>query len=595
MDEIMNLKSIPYGVSDFADFSKYNLYYVDKTSLIRNIEKKGKFLLFTRPRRFGKSLFLSMLEYYYDISQKDRFKLLFHKTDILKNPTPEHNSYFILKFNFSEADPDITSIKESFTIYIKETTISFIAKYEKYLNLDAKAAQAEINIRNTASDALRVFLNYCSGIKQKLYVIIDEYDNFANTILSTSGEDVFKNITHGEGFLRSFFNMIKAGTTGSDTPISRLFMTGVSPITLDDVTSGFNIATNVTMDSDIHEILGFTHPEVETLINYYRQTGKFNHTTEELIDLMTHWYNHYRFSPFASDELFNTSQVLYFMDKYMIDSHIPIKLIDYNARIDYNKLRHLVIIDKKGKPETNGNFLKLQKAMESEDIITSIEPSFPIQQLGEPDNFYSLLFYFGLLTIKGLTASQKTILTIPNEFAKNLYYEYIKSVWAETDRFKIDMNAFSNLIDNMAFKGIWIEAIEYIAERMENSLGIRDLFDREKALQVFWNVYFGLNPLYIVYSEKELNQGFADLVMMPMLTQFPGILYSYLIEFKYIKPADYKKEGNKEKIESLRIEAETQLNKYSKDERFIKSIGQTTLKKLVIIFCGNRMVYRGEA
>ncbi|HLP48673.1 MAG TPA: AAA family ATPase, partial [Candidatus Kapabacteria bacterium] len=276
MNEIHELKQIPYGVSDFNDFRVKNLYYVDKTRFIRDIEKKGSYLFLIRPRRFGKSLFLGILEAYYDIAYKDRFDSLFNDTDIHQNPTKEKNSYMVLKLNFSAVSPNISTVEESFIHYIKKSALRFLTKYGKLPDRDMERAREEFSSLKSASDAMITLLDYCKEKEQKLYVIIDEYDNFANTILSELGEQAFVDITHGSGFLRAFFNVVKAGTTDMDAPISRLFMTGVSPVTMDDVTSGFNIGTNITLDPDINEIMGFTKKEVETMIEYYRQTGKIS-------------------------------------------------------------------------------------------------------------------------------------------------------------------------------------------------------------------------------------------------------------------------------------------------------------------------------
>ncbi|MDQ1354060.1 MAG: hypothetical protein QG657_4369 [Acidobacteriota bacterium] len=595
MTEERDLKQNPYGVSDFNDFRESNLYYVDKTRYIRDIEKKGKFLFFIRPRRFGKSLFLSTLEAYYDIATKDRFDYFFKGTDIHKNPTEKRNSYMILKLNFSRIDSGNTQVEEAFLENIKNAVGYFTRKYGAMLGIDVeKALHRFYSSKNSAAALIDAFLYYFMDQKQKIYVIIDEYDNFANTILATSGEQAFIDITHGEGFFRSFFNVLKSGTSDTDAPISRLFMTGVSPITLDDVTSGFNIATNISLDPDLNEMLGFNPGEVETMIEYYRQTGKIRHSTSELMEIMSRWYNHYRFSRDSDTEVFNTVQVLYFIQQYLIISKIPIDLIDRNARIDYNKLRHLIIVDNKGTPHTNGNFSKLQQIMETGQVITNIRAGFPILELIKPENFHSLLFYFGLLTIKGTSPTQQAVLSIPNEFVKRLFYDFIKDTYEDTKLFSMDMTRYSNLLEDFAISGKWEPFIVYIAGRMEASLGIRDLIDREKALQVFWNVYLGLNSLYIVYSEKELNQGFCDLVMAPMLLQYPAIRYSYLIELKYLKPPANETEIPQEKIQQLKEIAQQQLSRYSLDEKFQKTIGQTTLKKLVLIFCGNRMIYHDE-
>jgi len=589
-----DLKQIPYGIADFEDFRKKNLYYVDKTRFIHNIEKKGSFLFFIRPRRFGKSLFLSMMEYYYDVNRKDQFDYLFNGTAIHQNPTKEKNNYLVLSFNFSAVAPDKLHLEKFFLQHIRDSVRYFMDKYGKHLDIDIKEAREQIDSSKGASALMGTFLNYFKGKKYKLYVFIDEYDNFANTILSDSGEEEYRSITRGEGFLRAFFNVIKAGTTGSDTPISRLFMTGVSPITLDDVTSGFNIATNISLDDDINEILGFDKTEVETLIEYYRQTGKIQHSTPELVDIMGQWYNHYRFSLDSECEVFNTISVLYFIREYLKKSRIPNLLLDHNTRMDYSKLRQLIIIDKQGALKTNGNFSKLLYIIENGSVHSDIETSFPIHELSHPKKFTSLLYYFGLLTFSGMDDENTPILSIPNEMVKHLYYAYIKETYEETGILSLDTEKYESLVRDLAYKGNWKGLIEYISGRMEASLSLRDLMTGEKVHQVFWNIYLGLNKLYNVYSERELNQGFADLVLEPQLAQNPGLKFSYLIEIKYIKPAHFEKEDGKEKLQALRAEAESQLNRCGIDEKFRKTIGQTTLKKLALIFCGNRLVYYDE-
>jgi len=595
MIEELNLKPIPYGVSNFNDFKVKNLYYVDKTRFIRDIEKKGNFLFLIRPRRFGKSLWLGIMEAYYDIDFKDRFDYFFKGTDIHRQPTAERNSYLVFKLNFSMVSPDISLVEGSFLNYIRESATDFVMKYGKLLDIDISKAETELSSRTSASDVMVTLLKYCKRKEQKIYVIIDEYDNFANTILSEAGEQEFQNITHGTGFFRAFFNVLKGGTTDTDAPISRLFMTGVSPITLDDVTSGFNIATNISLHSDIDGIMGFTQNEVETMIEYYRQTGKIRHSTPELLEIMSRWYDHYRFSLYSTREVFNTVHVLYFLEEYMIDSRVPGSLIDHNARIDYMKLRHLMIIDKKGAIQTNGNFSKLRQIMENDSVHSAIVDSFPVAKLVSPENFTSLLYYFGLLTIAGSDEENKAILKIPNEAIKRLYYDYIKETYEETGILTIDLSRYETLMKEMAFSGKWKPLIAYLVEQMEKSMGIRDLITGEKAIQAFLNVYLGLSALYLVYSEKELGKGYADLVLEPFLAQYPHLKYSYLIEIKYIKPLAKKETLPPEKIKEVKEEAESQLDKYSRDEKFQKITGTTTLKKLVLIFCGNRLVYKGES
>ncbi len=488
MIEEHDLQPIPYGVSDFGRFRDSNYYYVDKTRYLTAIERKGRYLFLIRPRRFGKSLFLGIMEAYYDIEYIDRFDYFFLGSDIHRNPTREKNSYLVFKLNFSAVSPGISRLEESFCNYIKDSAHRFMRKYGKLLDIDLNTVKEELFSKPSAAEVMVTFLNYCMGKSHPLYVIIDEYDNFANTVLSESGEREFEKITHGEGFFRAFFNVLKWGTTDIEAPISRLFMTGVSPITLDDVTSGFNIATNISLHSDIDEIMGFTRPEVEAMIEYYRQSGKICHSTPELLDMMSQWYNHYRFSLHASTEVFNTVHVLYFLREYMIDSQFPVSLIDQNARIDYMKLRHLVVIDQKGSPRTNGNFSKLRQIMEYQVVHSAIADRFPIHKLVSPENFISLLYYFGLLTITGIDEEKKAILKIPNEAIKRLYYDYFKETYEDTGIFTLNLSKYEALMREMAFNGKWEPLIEYLVEQMEASMGIRDIITGEKAIQAFLNV-----------------------------------------------------------------------------------------------------------
>jgi len=594
MADEYNLKGIPYGVSDFNDFKVKNLYYVDKTGFIRDIEKKGNFLFLIRPRRFGKSLFLGVMEAYYDIAHKDRFDYFFKGSDIYRHPTGEKNSYLVFKLNFSAVIPEVSRLEEAFLNYIKDSAHWFMRKYEKLLAIDLKAVKEELYEKKSAAEVMVTFLNYCKGRGHHLYVIIDEYDNFANTILSEAGEQEFQKITHGEGFFRSFFNVLKWGTSDIDAPISRLFMTGVSPITLDDVTSGFNIAANISLHSDINEIMGFTGEEVATMIEYYRQSGKIRHSTPELMEIMSQWYNHYRFSLHAAAEVFSTAHILYFLKEYLIDSQFPGNLVDHNACIDYHKLRHLMIIEKQGTRQTNGNFSRLQQIMECHEVHSPIIDSFPVHKLVSSENFISLLYYFGLLTIVGIDEEKKAVLQIPNEAVKRLYYDYIKETYEETGIFTLQLSKYEALMREMAFNGQWEPLVVYLVEQMESSMGIRDLITGEKAIQAFLNVYFGLSALYLVYAEKELKKGFADLVLEPFLVQYPQLKYSYLIEIKYIKPQGKKKTLTTQEIDAIREKAKAQLEQYSRDEKFRKTIGSTILKKVVLIFSGTRMIYHGE-
>jgi hypothetical protein len=418
------IKRIPYGIADYEKIVTGNYYYVDKTMYLREIEEAGSYLFFIRPRRFGKSLFLSMMEGYYDVYYKDRFDELFAHTAVHPDPTPEQGAYLVLKFDCSGIAPNIDEIEKSFINNIRSAARSFLRKYDSYLIDDKKIIEKDMEKRSAASDILLNVVNLCRDSHQKLYVMIDEYDNFANTILSTAGKHEYERLTHGEGFFRAFFNVLKAGTSGMEAPISRLFLTGVSPITLDDVTSGFNIGENISIDAPFNRMLGFTEDDLEAMLEYYQQAGQIKDDPNFLKGIMKEWYNHYLFSPDTGISLYNADMVLYFLKEYFKTDSVPKDLIDRNVRMDYEKLRYLVTTDRGGRKKINGNFGKLNEIVERGEIISHIVRGFPAEKLTNPENFLSLLFYFGLLTVKGIE-DDEVILKIPNETAKIFYYEYI--------------------------------------------------------------------------------------------------------------------------------------------------------------------------
>jgi hypothetical protein len=335
-------------------------------------------------------------------------------------------------------------------------------------------------------------------------------------------------LTHGEGFFRAFFNFLKEGTTGSGAPISRLFITGVSPVTPDDVTSGFNIGKNISIDVDFNEMLGFTKEDVVEMIDYYNQKGIIKYDSEYLLNIMNAWYNNYIFSKKSTTKLFNSDMILYFLDECIRNRDIPDELIDQNVRIDYGKLRHLIIIDKDKGRVTNGNFTRLKQIIEKGEIVSDIAKGFPVEKLIDTRNFLSPLFYLGLLTVKEVK-DEELILQIPNETARRLYYDYIKEAYEETDTFSMDWYVYGRLMNGLAYKGEWRPLFDSLAKQMKESMSLRDLITGEKSIQAFLNVYLGLSQLYIIHPEKELNKGFADIVMEPFTARYREMKYAYIL------------------------------------------------------------------
>ncbi len=586
-----HIKEIPYGISDYGRFRNHTYYYVDKTPYLSGIQKAGQYLFFLRPRRFGKTLFLSMMQAYYDIHYKDQFEELFKETWIYSHPTADRNQYLMILFNFAMVDSSQEKLEESFLNHVRLRAVSFIQKYSQYLAVSKKMEffAQKVETSGSASDILANLMALCKEANQHLYVIIDEYDNFTNTILSTVGKKAYHNLTHGTGFFRSFFNLLKGGTSEMDAPISRLFITGVSPITMDDVTSGFNIGKNISTEPNLNAMLGFTQPDVIGIIEYFRSKGLVFHPTDYLLNIMTQWYGNYLFSEYGNDptRMFNSDMVLYFIDHYLTKKGIPADLIDTNVRIDYGKLRYLIILDQDKTKTTNGNFSKLKEIVQEGSTAAKIVKGFPLEKLLDSNNFKSLLFYFGLLTIKG-PDQDKLRLEIPNETARRLYYDYISAAYEETGVFAINLSQYADLMSNMAYNGEWLPLFNFITAHMRESVNLRDLITGEKSIQAFLNVYLGLSELYIIHTERELNKGYADIFMEPFLARYEGIQYAYLIELKYL-PAGCKISDTA--AQKLKTEAETQLVQYSVDIKFKKSLEKTTLIKIILIFSGQEAIY----
>ncbi|MDM8537487.1 AAA family ATPase [Desulfobacterales bacterium HSG17] len=577
-----NIKRIPYGVSDFEKMQNNNLYYVDKTKYIPMLEQSPFYIFLIRPRRFGKSLWVSVLENYYDINKKDRFEDIFRDTWIGKNPTDERNSYLILKFNFSMVNPDIRFVDESFEDTGDAVLEDFLLRYTQFFS---KTEREEILLLEKTDSRLKRILLQAARKKLKIFLIIDEYDNFANTILSTAGEKAYHELTHGPGFFRYFFNILKGGTSQDDSGLSRLFITGVSPVTMDDVTSGFNIGENISLDDAFCDLLGLDEEEVTAMLNYYKDEGLIKPNIDFCMNIMKQWYNKYRFSRNLVKKVFNSDMVLYFIKELIKGNRIPYNLIDQNIRIDYNKLRHLMLIDQK----LNGNFSDLKSIIETGETISNINLSFPLENLKNRENFISLLFYFGLLSFKG-TFEGEPLLGIPNMTVKKLMYGYIRDAFHDVDIFRLNLREFSGNIRKMAYRGQWQPVFEFLSEEVKKQTSIRDYLEGEKVIQGFLLAYLNITDFFLTRTEQETGKGFCDLWLEPFLARFPDMPFGYLIELKYIARGEFTDALLKKKINK----AKEQLNQYGNDDRVKKIAEQVTVKKVVLVYKGWELVHLEE-
>ena len=542
-------KLLPYGMMNFADIRLDNYYYVDKTSFIPVIEQSDRFFFFIRPRRFGKSLTLNMLQHYYDVRTRDKFDALFGDLYIGKHPTRDRNSYLVLYLNFSGISGELHNYRQGLDAHCNTSFDYFCDIYAEYL---PKGIKEVLNEKAGAVEQLDYLYHQCELAGQQIYLFIDEYDHFTNAILSDA-ESIhrYTEETHKEGYLRAFFNRVKAGTYSS---IKRCFITGVSPVTMDDLTSGFNIGTNYSLTPKFNAMMGFTEDEVREMLTYYSTKAPFHHTVDELIELMKPWYDNYCFAQECYDQptLYNSNMVLYFVKNY-IDNNgkAPRNMIESNIRIDYEKLRMLIRKDKEFAHDAS-----IIQTLVSQGYITGeLKDGFPAANIVDSDNFVSLLYYFGMLTVSG-TFEGKTKLIIPNQVVREQLYTYLLNTYNEADL------SFSNhekdeLSSALAYRGAWQSYFDYIADCLKRYASQRDKQKGESFVHGFTLAMTAQNRFYRPISEADTQSGYVDIFLSPMLEIYPDMSHSYIIELKYARYKDPES-----RVEELRAEAIAQANTY---------------------------------
>lgn len=564
-------KRVPYGVSNFKKIIKFNQYYVDKTMYIPMLEDQPDYLIFIRPRRFGKSLFLSMLETYYDCNLKDQFKELFGKLWIGSHPTPLQGEFQVLTLDFSQVGGDIEHLEENFNSYCGFCFDSFMRRYKEYYG--EKVAE-QVYAETQSHNKLAIIQKNAAEKGYPLYLIIDEYDNFTNTVLNELGEEVYHAMTHASGFYRDYFKKFKGS-------FDKIFMMGVSPVTLDDVTSGFNIGWNISTKPKFDKMLGFSTEDVREMFTKYREAEKIpvDSDVEAMIEEIKPWYDNYCFAEecLKSDvRVFNCDMVLYYLRNYIDYGCAPKQMIDPNTKTDYNKMKKLLQLDildgdRKG---------VINKIAEEGEIVTSLYQTFSAIEMTKPEVFPSLLFYYGMLTIKQLLGDQ-LVLGIPNNNVRKQYYTYLLEQY-QAQKY-IDINRVGTLLTNMAFDGKWEPVLSFISKAYENVSAVRDGIEAERNLQGFFMAYLYLSSYYIIAPELELSHGFCDFFMLPDLTHYP-IKHSYIIELKVLG-----KQDTEVKAETQWQEAIEQINRYAAAPRVEVLRQGTTLHKIIIQFKGGKL------
>lgn len=569
-------KLLPYGMMNFADIRLDNYYYVDKTSFIPVIEQSDRFFFFIRPRRFGKSLTLNMLQHYYDVRTRDKFDALFGDLYIGKHPTRDRNSYLVLYLNFSGISGELHNYRQGLDAHCNTSFDYFCDIYAEYL---PKGIKEVLNEKAGAVEQLDYLYHQCELAGQQIYLFIDEYDHFTNAILSDA-ESIhrYTEETHKEGYLRAFFNRVKAGTYSS---IKRCFITGVSPVTMDDLTSGFNIGTNYSLTPKFNAMMGFTEDEVREMLTYYSTKAPFHHTVDELIELMKPWYDNYCFAQECYDQptLYNSNMVLYFVKNY-IDNNgkAPRNMIESNIRIDYEKLHMLIRKDKEFAHDAS-----IIQTLVSQGYITGeLKDGFPAANIVDSDNFVSLLYYFGMLTVSG-TYKGKTKLIIPNQVVREQLYTYLLNTYNEAD-LSFNNHEKDELSSALAYDGAWQSYFDYIADCLKRYASQRDKQKGESFVHGFTLAMTAQNRFYRPISEADTQSGYVDIFLSPMLEIYPDMSHSYIIELKYARYKDPES-----RVEELRAEAIAQTNRYADTDRVKNAIGTTQLHKIVVVYKGMEM------
>ena len=604
---------IPYGMADFSAIRREGFLYVDKTRFLRDLENERHVFLL-RPRRFGKSCWISILEHYYDRTRKDNFEALFAGTDIGREPTANRSRYAMLRLNFSVFGKRLSTLEEDFEGHC-HTHLRGMLEVNDDL-FPEKIAQRILSPPRLGGRLDELF-HHAERLGVRLYVLIDEYDNFANTILAGEGLAAYHSMTHGSGFFRDFFATLKAGTESGS--LERLFITGVSPVTMDDVTSGFNVGTNISFNAKYQDMVGFTESEVRGLVDMYRGLGVFDEDADAAMALMREWYNGYRFAKSATEDVYNTDMVLYYLKHSIPNAEGPHDLIDANVRVDYVKLRHLVVVNRDATlaaersadaaaqvgadaPRrisnsaelhaaralgTNGNFDVLRQVIAEGRVDSDLSMSFPVEQLGQRENFLTLLHCFGLLSIRGVEDGHPR-LGIPNQTVRRLMYGYLRDAYRDVGVFSVDHLMFENLTWAMARDGAWRPAVDFLADAVRRQTGVRDYVQGERLLQGFLAAYLGAASCFVFHTEHELGKGYADIVLTPLTVRYPTLRHGYVVELKYLK----REAGGEAATQAALDAAKAQLAGYLADERLAQQHPTIEFTGIVLVFRGWELVAR---
>ena len=546
-------RPILYGVADYAELRKANAWFVDRTAKIRDLEAT-RYAMFLRPRRFGKSLIMSMLRAYYDVLFADRFEEFFGGTDIGVNPTEERGKYLVLKFDFSAVAKDPARVEDSFNAYASLCCDAFARDYPK--RLPDGLAERILKAPDVCAKLNEITVGLAhTGIK--LYVLIDEYDNFTNSILAESGQNAYDVLCHGDGFFKQFFTNLKAATSDIDAPVTRLFITGVSPVTMDDVTSGFNIGTNISLMPQFADFTGFRHDDLRAIADYYGAHCGFD--ADKAYDAALTWYDNCRFGSYDAPPLANTTLVLSFFNYLWQTGKFPANMVDANLRTDYAKIRHLITVNNR----LNGNFHALETIVSDGKLTDQLVDSFQAKDITVRENFVSLLYWLGITTIVGDDMGTP-VFGIPNGAFRQMAAQLFTQTYSEACGIDQRIPAINAGLRFFAATGTWDKLFEPLFDVVRQNFAVRDSKEGETAVaSAVSAILISAGGPYYITREREANSGFYDLSLAPRFDMAPKIAHAALIELKYVKAGDPAPPP--EMLSDIKTKAIAQLDRYSSD------------------------------
>ncbi|MBK9259830.1 MAG: AAA family ATPase [Polyangiaceae bacterium] len=582
---------IAYGEADFAKIRRGGFFYVDKTPFLHELERADlgySKLVFLRPRRFGKSSLVSMMEHYYDVALGAHFDELFRGLWVHEHPTPEKSKYFVLHLNFSlvASSPDENVVREHFLRAVKSALVSMYARYRGRIPMLDRFFENEVHTYNDPGALISNVFGIMAGTGNPMYVMIDEYDTFATALLS-SDRSVYSNVIDKSGFVRTFYHALKAGTeTGA---VARVFITGGTPILLDDLMTGFNVATNISTHPNFNALAGFTRADVERALDELLASRPALTTIDGIEDRSTlmavldEHYDGYRFCEDAEESIFNSNLVLYFLRELSVRGRYPRRLLDPNARTDYKKLHSLWA---SVGPAAQERREAIETVLNEGAIWSELVEQFGSRHSFTRSEFVSLMYYTGMLTLAQEEPMGPLIrFEVPNRVIRELNWQHFTHLLEDLDRVTLHSHAMSMSLLEMTSQGNIEPFLEELRKNVLAVLSNKDLKKHdEKAMKMLLIGTIVTANFFYVFSEQEFAQGFNDLFLTP-LPSIPKAKYAWMIELKYLTTKERRKVG------SVVAQAETQLRKYMADDRLVTTLTQgKELRAGTLVFVGGKDV-----